>query len=99
SRRFGSGTFTFLEARKKHPSLSPVGSGLTDIDVSPVISDLWGSLRDVIDEPSVEGFDALLCSSLYKTRILPMPASLARYALMFYVSSLVRYKPSQLDPV
>jgi hypothetical protein len=26
-----------------------------------------------------------------------MPASLARYAIMYYVSSLVRYKPSALD--
>lgn len=27
-----------------------------------------------------------------------MPATLARYAVMFYVSSLVRYWPSNLDP-
>ena len=28
-----------------------------------------------------------------------MPAPLARYAAIFYLSSLVRYKPSALDPV
>jgi len=27
-----------------------------------------------------------------------MPVSLARYASLFYLSSLVRYKPSSLDP-
>jgi hypothetical protein len=58
----------------------------------------WGELRDILDYSMQEGYDALICPSLYKSRMLPMPASLARYALMFYVSSLVRYKPSQLDP-
>jgi len=43
--------------------------------------------------------DFMLSPSLLKSHALPMPPSLARYALMFYVSSLVRYRPSALDPI
>lgn len=32
-----------------------------------------------------------------KTRLLPMPPDLARYAAIYYLSSVVRYKPSRLD--
>lgn len=44
-------------------------------------------------------FDGELYASLYKSKDFPMPADLARYALVFYLSSLVRYHPSVLDPV
>jgi hypothetical protein len=66
--------------------------------LGPLLDDVWNALHLIIDEPTIEAYDVLLCPSLFKSRMLPMPASLARYALMFYVSSLVRYKPSQLDP-
>ena len=36
--------------------------------------------------------------SLLRSRWLPIPPSLARYVLMFYLSSLVRYAPTKLDP-
>ncbi|WP_441251465.1 YaaC family protein [Kitasatospora sp. McL0602] len=42
--------------------------------------------------------DAHFCPSLYRARDVPMPAELARYALVYYASSLVRYKPSAFDP-
>ncbi len=35
--------------------------------------------------------------SQLKTRFLPMPPDMARYAAIFYLSSIVRYKPSRLD--
>lgn len=41
--------------------------------------------------------DAWLVPSLYKTRKVPMPPSIARYLAMFYASSLVRYRPSMFD--
>lgn len=46
-----------------------------------------------------ERSEFLLTPSLTKTRPLALPLSLARYASTFYLSSLVRYKPSSLDPV
>lgn len=39
---------------------------------------------------------ATLAPSQLKSRLLPMPPDLARYAVTFYVSSVVRYKPSRL---
>jgi hypothetical protein len=54
---------------------------------SPYVNDSLGSPVDAVLTPSL------------RSRALPMPTSLARYALMFYLSSLVRYKPSALDPI
>jgi len=98
SRRFFAGRFRFFESRRSHPiAYSPQGDILPP-GLIPVLDNVWNALHLIIDEPTVEAYDVFLCPSLFKSRMLPMPASLARYALMFYVSSLVRYKPSQLDP-
>lgn len=63
----------------------------------------WEYLRQVfgryVDDPVSEPVDAILTPSIFKSRSLPMLGSVARYALMFYLSSLVRYKPSALDPI
>jgi hypothetical protein len=54
-------------------------------------------LKDILS-PSVSfGADGLLTPSLYSSKLLPMPASLARYATIYYASSLVRYRPSMFD--
>ncbi|GAA4855519.1 hypothetical protein GCM10023201_57340 [Actinomycetospora corticicola] len=42
--------------------------------------------------------DFLYVPDLLKSRKSAMPPSLARYAIMFYISSLVRYRPSRLNP-
>ena len=50
-------------------------------------------------EAPMNGFgDFLMSPSMYKTKNFPMSPFLARYALMFYLSSLVRYRPSRLNP-
>ncbi|MFJ4201628.1 YaaC family protein [Streptomyces sviceus] len=55
------------------------------------------NIRDILDRRTTEHCDALICPSLYKTKMFPMPSSLARYAVTYYASSLVRYKPSVFD--
>jgi hypothetical protein len=42
-------------------------------------------------------FDAIYTPSLLKSRNVAITSDLARYAIMFYVSSLARYKPSRLE--
>ncbi|MGW4673601.1 YaaC family protein [Streptomyces sp. NPDC004324] len=54
-------------------------------------------VRDILGHSTLEHVDALICPSLYKTKMFPMPSSLARYAVTYYASSLVRYKPSVFD--
>lgn len=50
-------------------------------------------------DTAMEGWsDFAFVPSLYKWKNLPMPSYLARYALMFYLSSLIRYRPSRLNP-
>jgi YaaC-like protein len=83
------GNLHFFEQRTKYPL-----SGT----IQDIATRTWTELSEILDYSTHEAYDALMCPSLYKSRMFSMPASLARYALMFYVSSLVRYKPSQLDP-
>ncbi len=43
--------------------------------------------------------DFELSHTLWKSKPFILPTELARYVAMFYVSSLVRYRPSSLDPI
>lgn len=52
-------------------------------------------VNDSLDHTS----DFVLTPSILNSRAFPLPAPIARYAVMFYLSSLVRYKPAALDPV
>jgi hypothetical protein len=54
-------------------------------------------LRDILSSSYNATADAWISPSIYKSRMLPMPASLARYVTIFYASSLVRYRPSMFD--
>lgn len=95
-RYIGSG-FEIFQSRGVLPRRDPGGLVWSD-EYGSVAGNTWNHLRAIIDFSVDASYDALLCPSLYSSRLLPMPASLARYALMFYVSSLVRYAPSKLDP-
>lgn len=94
-----------MSARSRPPVLyaesittRPVGSGAaTEQDVFRMASDTWRSLTPFIEESTYANYDAFLSLSLFKSRTLPMPPSLGRYALVFYLSSLVRYQPSRAD--
>jgi hypothetical protein len=72
--------------------------GSTAADYVSASEHLRATLRPYVDDAIDQPIDAVLIPSLLRSRPLPMPASMARYAIMFYVSSLVRYKPSALDP-
>lgn len=60
----------------------------------------WDALRPWLSISTDPLWDAWFCPSLFKTPRLKLilPTSLARYALMFYASSLVRYRPAMFDP-
>lgn len=89
SRRHPGG-FAFYESIEKVPVTLNGG-------YSPESFDLMDPIASLMGERSTEDVDAWLVPSLYKTKFLPMPPSLARYALTYYASSLVRYKPQMFD--
>lgn len=66
------------------------------IDPTDAIGITW-RMRDILTCPYNASADAWICPSIYKSRMLPMPPSLARYVAIFYASSLVRYRPSMFD--
>jgi YaaC-like Protein len=79
------------ESRQTTPLPEP---GVMNVGAADAIT--W-NLKNVLSAAVEESCDAYLTPSLYKISYLPMPASLARYAIMFYASSLVRYRPAMLD--
>lgn len=88
----------FFEGRRRYPAHPDADGRIPNEDYYAASRGTWAELRPIIDEPAEESDDGAICSSLYKARMLSMPPSLARYALMYYASSLVRYRPSHLDP-
>ncbi len=97
SRRFGYGTQSFFESRWQVPVHPLDGGRYSDADFAAICAQTNASLQSFIDLPVEEGSDATLASSHRKDRMMPMPAGLARYAALFYLSSLVRYQPDQVD--
>lgn len=83
---------TFWESRTVHPRLP--GAGVNVVASKREVM----KLRDILGATMDDEFDAWLAPSLYSSRMLPMPPSLARYAIAFYASSLVRYRPAMFDP-
>lgn len=92
---FGFG-FTALEAKRKLHAKGKEDA-LRIMFRNSEARAMYDALSVYLDEPHASDAEAILCPSLYTSKSLPMPASLARYACMYYLSSLVRYKPQQLD--
>jgi YaaC-like protein len=98
SHRFGRGYQLFFESRWRlpvHPQ-EPGPHVATD-DYAAISAETNKTLRGLIDLSYEEGADATVTPSHVKNRMMPMPAGLARYAAIFYLSSLVRYRPTQVD--
>ncbi|MFC1404002.1 MULTISPECIES: YaaC family protein [Streptacidiphilus] len=54
-------------------------------------------IRDIVGMRTDEFHDFMICPTMGGNKSIPMPSSLARYAVTYYASSLVRYKPSVFD--
>ena len=86
-----------LQSKATFSLTAPDGSSQPDRQAAAL--HLRNVAPNLVEESLNFPADCLFSPGLYKSRLLPMPSSLARYALIFYASSLVRYKPSALDPV
>jgi hypothetical protein len=84
--------FRFLELREKVEIQDDMAEAIRRAQAMA-----WAAIRDFTELSSMKMFDAWLCPSLYKRRMLPMIPSLARYVTIFYASSIVRYRPSMFD--
>jgi hypothetical protein len=93
SRRWGG--FDFYESITRFPFNPGDDQGMTNA-VNQAADHTW-SVKDLLGLTTDSVLDAHLAPSLYRTRMLPMPPSIARYAMAFYASSLVRYRPAMFD--
>ncbi|MEU1477051.1 YaaC family protein [Streptomyces sp. NPDC005760] len=83
--------FSLHQARRTAPHLR---SGAPDLATA---QDITWEMKDIICPHYEAFFDGILSPSFYSSKLFPMPPSLARYAVTYYASSLVRYKPSVFD--
>jgi hypothetical protein len=90
SRRMPGTTFRFYQSKATVPRLN------SDTMDTKALQITW-ALKDILSHRTEDIYDSWVTPYLYDTRPLALPASLARYALLFYASSLVRYKPSMFD--
>jgi YaaC-like Protein len=87
--RRATGTFRFFESKLVK---EPGPAGRTDLP-DPMARHFRGRLNLTHGT----AFDAVYTPSLLKSRSVAITSDLARYAIIFYVSSLARYKPSRLE--
>ncbi|MFF2274565.1 YaaC family protein [Agromyces sp. NPDC058126] len=96
SRMFG-GSVRLFQSRKTVSTRQPDGTLKPAMyEAIPQLSDLMG---DYLRPPTKGRTDFVLTPTVKKSDTLTVPLDLVRYAAMFYLSSLVRYSPSALDPV
>jgi hypothetical protein len=89
------GSFSIYQS-KKHHSL-PGANGVRIPYAEGAVLELCQLLGSHISEPIGYQAEFLLTHSLSKSDPLVVPLGLVRYAAMYYLSSLVRYRPSLLD--
>lgn len=96
SRVFG-GTFHLYQSKQTFSLIDP--GGQTKPDFYKAVRFLEEVLGKHIAPPSREGSDFILVPTLKKSEPLLLSLDLIRYAVLFYLSSLVRYSPAALDPI
>jgi hypothetical protein len=92
---FGFSRRTYGEP-KIYESIRTAGNPSGQFNFKGAVAITW-ALKEILSPPTYAEADAFITPSLYRSRMLPMPACLARYAVIFYASSLVRYRPSFFD--
>jgi hypothetical protein len=96
SARAYSTSFQFFQSRDVIQSFLPGEISLVELN-DRVVS-IRRSLQGVAQDPQNLGEDFSI-TGFVNSDSNPMPSSVARYAALQYYSSLVRYRPSALDPV
>lgn len=97
SMRIDNAAVSVLESRKVHSITLNDGKKIPDLDAAR--QQLKGLLKSHVSEPINYQAEFRLTHTLHKSKAFVLPLDLARYAAIFYLSSLVRYKPSALDGV
>lgn len=95
SRMYGGNVRTF-QSRKTMWDTGSDGLQQPNLDKAiPMLSNLMG---DHLRLSAREQTDFTLTASIQKSKSLVIPLDLVRYAVIFYLSSLVRYHPAAVDP-
>jgi hypothetical protein len=96
--RFGMSNRVAIEAFYESPAFAftPGDSASEQAAGVQAQAHAW-KIRELLGHTTSGMWDAWVSPSLYKSKMVPMPPALARYAIAFYGSSLVRYRPSMFD--
>lgn len=95
SRMFGDSVRLF---QSKAAFSRNASDGISQPDFHGAIPQLSDTMGDALRPPVKGRTDFTITPTPKKSDSLVLPLDLVRYAAMFYLSSLVRYSPSALDP-
>jgi YaaC-like Protein len=100
SERWGPVTahYRYFESRLPIPVQGMTPTQVPETAIVACATATWRQLRTLMDDVAEGTGDLVATPSLYRSRLVPLPASLARYAALFYASEVVRYRPARLDP-
>jgi hypothetical protein len=90
-----------LHSRDVHNVQVPSSPGKVqaELGASYWLDRIWTELAGIVEASGDTTYDGFLLPSVSENRLQPLPTGLSRYIAFYYVSALVRYRPSALDPV
>jgi hypothetical protein len=90
--------FRFFESKRPIHVDGMTSTTVPDQGIVDCATTTWRQLRTLMDDVTQGPGDLVVTPSVYKSRFVPLPGSLARYAALFYASEVVRYRPARFDP-
>ncbi len=83
--------FRYFESRRPIAVQGMTPTHVPEPGMVACATSTWRQVRTLMDDVSEGTGDLVATPSLYRSRLVPLPASLARYAALFYASEVVRY--------
>lgn len=99
SERYGpvAQSFRYFESRRRIAVQRMTSTAVPEAGIVDCATTTWRQVRTLMDDIAEGAGDLVATPSLYRSRLVPLPASLARHAALFYASEVVRYRPSRFD--
>jgi hypothetical protein len=91
-------SYRYFESRRPIPTQPMAPGTVPEASIIECATTTWRQVRTLMDDVAEGSSDLVTTPSLYRSRLVPLPASLARYAALFYASEVVRYRPARFDP-
>lgn len=91
-----TGGLRFFQSKAVFSMLAADGSTVPDQEAARLA--FASSMPNYVSSAYHRAVDVIVTNNVHKSKPLVLPLDLTRYAATFYLSSVVRYRPTKLDP-